>query len=60
MGVISASDVRMLGANLEGCAHLFSPAGQFVRQVQQQSSLVRQKATPLCDKAEVIFFFPFL
>jgi len=43
MGVISASDVRMLGANLEGCAHLFSPAGQFVRQVQQQSSLLLSK-----------------
>jgi CBS domain-containing protein len=43
VGVISASDVRALGPNMEGCAHLFTSAGSFVRQVQGQNPLLLSK-----------------
>jgi hypothetical protein len=41
VGVISATDVRMLGASMEHGAHLFASAGEFVLRVQSHNPLVR-------------------
>lgn len=41
IGVISATDVRMLGAHMERADRLLSSAGAFVHTVQKQNPLVR-------------------
>lgn len=43
IGVISATDVRMLGAHMERGDRLFSSAGAFVHKVQKQNPLLLSK-----------------
>lgn len=41
VGVISASDVRSLGHNLESAVALFHSTGEFIHQLQRKNQLVR-------------------
>lgn len=47
VGVISASDVRMMGPNLENAASLFRTTGEFVRKAQASNDLVPRPGASL-------------